>query len=94
MIQQEDEWSYENDLANAMFEDNDQNFESPSVLNKKKYQYQLYENSNQVSYDPESNDESDEIKRQEEEIKMWKKIHKEMSKRLKESKIFDLLRIK
>ena len=94
LIQQEDEWSYENDLANAMFEDNDQNFESPIVLNKKKYQYQLYENSNQVSYDPESNNESDEIKRQEEEIKMWKKIHKEMSKRLKESKIFGLLRIK
>ena len=85
LIQQEDEWSYENDLANVML-DNDQNLESPVVLNRKKYQFQLYENSGQVSFDPESNEEMDEIERQEEEIKMWKKIHKEMSKRLKESK--------
>jgi len=46
----------------------------------------LFNNSHQVSMDPDEEDEMNELQKQEMEIKKWKGIYDQMSRRLQDSK--------
>mmetsp|Transcript_9669 Transcript_9669/g.10844 ORF Transcript_9669/g.10844 Transcript_9669/m.10844 type:complete len:211 (-) Transcript_9669:70-702(-) len=86
LIQQDDEWSYEQEVASRVYSSS-RVVESPVALEPSRYEFDMDNTSYQNSSDPyqENEEDMDELERQEAEIRMWKGIHSEISKKIKES---------